>query len=261
MPPPAVQALLDSLGGSFPGHAMQRLRTPDGRYRYTHVSPGVRDTFGLDPAALLAAESVTHDWIPEPDRGRFLAALERSAAALSTLDQEVRVVRPDGQVRWVRSIGHPRRRADGSVLWDGVALDVTDRHEAQAAMEAALAAARVREISGSGLAAVALADLAAPLAALRAELSALGKRGAGARDAADVLEAAIARAAALLRPAGAALPLTPRLREVHALMQAGLSNRAIAKRLQLAEGTVKLHVSAVLRRLGARNRTDAALRG
>jgi DNA-binding NarL/FixJ family response regulator len=31
--------------------------------------------------------------------------------------------------------------------------------------------------------------------------------------------------------------------------------------LGLAEGTVKLHVSALLRRLGARNRTEAALKG
>jgi DNA-binding CsgD family transcriptional regulator len=268
-PDPPISALLDRFAGHFPGHAMQRIRTPDGRYRYSYVSPGVGDTFGLDAAALLAAESVTHEWLPEPDRARFIAALEHSAATLSTFDQEVRVVRPGRAVRWVRSIGHPRRMPDGSVVWDGVALDVTDRHEAEAAMQAALEAARRREASGTGLAAVALADLARPLAGLRAALDTLGpKHGAVPRARLAELEAALARAVALLRAGDpslegseAAATLTPRQRDIRALLRDGLSNRAIARRLGLAEGTVKLHVSALLRRLGARNRTEAALKG
>ena len=262
---PPLHTVLDLFGGHFPGHAMQRIRTPDGRYRYTQVSPGVRETFGLDPDALLAAEYVTHDWIPEPDRARFLAALERSAATLETLDEEVRVTRPGGGARWVRSIGHPRRLPDGTTVWDGVALDVTDRQEARAALDAALEAARRREASAPGLAGVALRDLARPLALLRVEIVALGpKRGADARRRLDELEAAIANAAALLRmtasaPADAAL--TPRQAEIQRLLRDGLSNRDIAARLGIGEGTVKLHVSAILKRLGARNRTEAALRG
>ncbi|QYU67107.1 PAS domain-containing protein [Leptolyngbya sp. 15MV] len=142
--------LLDQLAGHFPGHAMQRVRLPDGRYRYTYLSPGVAETFGMDVAAMLAADSVAHDWLPEPDRARFVAALERSAETLATLDEEVRVRRPDGSTRWVRSIGHPRRQADGSVVWDGVALDVTDRYEARAALETALELARQREEGRKG---------------------------------------------------------------------------------------------------------------
>lgn len=261
--------MLDLFGGHFPGHTMQRVRTPDGRYRYTHVSPGVRETFGVDPDALLRAPSVNHEWLPEPDRARFVAALERSAATLETLDEEVRVVRPGGGTRWVRSIGHPRRMGDGSVVWDGVALDVTDRHEARAALDAALETARRRESSGAGLASVALRDLARPLALLRIEINALGpKRGAAARKRLGELEAAIASATALLRASGATkpepsadLPLTERQKEIHGLLRDGLSNRDIAARLGIEEGTVKLHVSALMRRLGARNRTEAALRG
>lgn len=63
--------------------------------------------------------------------------------------------------------------------------------------------------------------------------------------------------AALCGPADA--PLTPRQLEVLRLLGEGLSNKAIARRLSLSEGTVKLHVNAVLRGLNARNRTGAVI--
>jgi NarL family two-component system response regulator LiaR len=52
--------------------------------------------------------------------------------------------------------------------------------------------------------------------------------------------------------------LTTREREVLALVAGGLSNKEIAKRLTLSVGTVRLHVSNILGKLGAPNRTTAA---
>lgn len=52
--------------------------------------------------------------------------------------------------------------------------------------------------------------------------------------------------------------LTDREREVLALLARGLSNKEIAESLTLSVGTVRLHVSNILAKLGAPNRTTAA---
>jgi DNA-binding NarL/FixJ family response regulator len=53
--------------------------------------------------------------------------------------------------------------------------------------------------------------------------------------------------------------LTPRQRDVLAMLRQGKSNKEIARDLDLAEITVKLHVTAILRALSVENRTQAAI--
>ena len=62
------------------------------------------------------------------------------------------------------------------------------------------------------------------------------------------------------RPQPLVVPLSDRELDVLRLLADGHSNREIASALFLAEGTVKNHVTNVLAKLGARDRTQAALR-
>jgi len=55
-------------------------------------------------------------------------------------------------------------------------------------------------------------------------------------------------------------PLAPREVEILAAIGEGLSNPQIARRLDLAEGTVKNYVSRILQKTGTEDRTQAALR-
>ncbi len=63
----------------------------------------------------------------------------------------------------------------------------------------------------------------------------------------------------LMHPTTAAIePLSEREREVLVLLAQGRSNREIAEKLVITEGTVKNHVSSLLGKLQAANRTQAA---
>jgi DNA-binding NarL/FixJ family response regulator len=65
-------------------------------------------------------------------------------------------------------------------------------------------------------------------------------------------------------PAAPAAPslsdLTPRQLDVLRCLRRGEPNKVIARELGLTEGTVKIHIAAILRALHARNRTEAVVR-
>jgi len=56
-------------------------------------------------------------------------------------------------------------------------------------------------------------------------------------------------------------PLTARESEVLDLLSQGLSNKLIARKLNISEHTVKFHVSSIYTKLGAASRTDAVNKG
>ncbi len=56
-------------------------------------------------------------------------------------------------------------------------------------------------------------------------------------------------------------PLSQKEGEILECLQAGLSNKAIARELDMAEATVKVHVKAILRKINVENRTQAAVWG
>ncbi len=108
-------------------------------------------------------------------------------------------------------------------------------------------------------------------AALEAGATGYLLKDADAEDVVDAIRAAVAGevrldpvaaaalAAGLRAPRSVVQDLTPREREVIALVAQGRTNREIGRRLGVAERTARTHVSNILTKLGLASRTQAAL--
>jgi DNA-binding NarL/FixJ family response regulator len=89
--------------------------------------------------------------------------------------------------------------------------------------------------------------------------TALGRAYLDPSIAGRVMQQAVSRAPAPPPASLSVEPLTEREQQILALLAQGYSNPEIAQRLHLARGTVRNYVSTILQKLGASDRTEAAV--
>ena len=133
-----------ALAANIPGVVYQRMVTPDGEIRYTYISDGAKELFGVSPEKILSDPNALFDCHGERYRETFRENLLEASRDLKMWDVEASIVTKDGERKFTHAIARPHRNADGTVLWDGVILDATRIKEAE--LEAASIEARTREI-------------------------------------------------------------------------------------------------------------------
>jgi PAS domain S-box-containing protein len=126
---------LQFLSESFPdGVLYQYTVTPDGQRLLSYLGRGAERIFGERPPTIpIEVEWLTARIVPEDGPG-IDAAAERSRRDLTRFNHDVRIRAADGMERWVSFRTQPRELEDGTIVWDGVILDVTDRHHAEASV-------------------------------------------------------------------------------------------------------------------------------
>ncbi|MCC6918107.1 MAG: PAS domain-containing protein [Alphaproteobacteria bacterium] len=116
---------------NIPGMVFDRVQRPDGRVEYPFIAGQLVESLGIPPPGhpdrATAIGAMTH---PD-DRAEWLRRYEDSARDMSVVDGARRLMTPSG-IRWFRNIAVPRRMEDGSIVWEGIGLDVTTEREAEA---------------------------------------------------------------------------------------------------------------------------------
>src|SRR6516165_2478352 len=80
-----------------------------------------------------------------PPAGVELVEQIRHTKAHDTFDSTFRIVRPDGTVSWIQSVGQAHRDADGQLMWlTGLELDITERRRVEEAHQVRRAEERDR---------------------------------------------------------------------------------------------------------------------
>jgi PAS domain S-box-containing protein len=127
------ESRLRTLGDNLPDGALYRYcRDTEGKGWLEFVSAGIERLTGVPAAeAMRAVGAVDRTMVPE-DLERMRAATAESWERLTLFELEVRHTHQvTGELRWSLFRSMPSRRADGSTVWDGIQLDVTDRKRAE----------------------------------------------------------------------------------------------------------------------------------
>ena len=128
---------LASIAASIPGVVYQRVVRPDGDIRYTYISDGARDLFGVSPEEIVANPRALFD-CHGPEYGRtFRERLLAASRDLTMWDVEAEIISRNGERKWTHAIARPNREPDGSVVWNGVILDATRLKQANLELAAA----------------------------------------------------------------------------------------------------------------------------
>jgi PAS domain S-box-containing protein len=128
----ALEERLSMLAAMSPA-AMYTFRLgPDGAMSFPYASARVEEMFGVSATGLAASADPALALIHPEDQPRILASIQRSAAEGTAWVEELRFQHPSRGTLWVEGRARPTRQPDGSTLWYGTLLDVTDRHRLEA---------------------------------------------------------------------------------------------------------------------------------
>ena len=129
----ASEARYARLAANMPGVAFQNLQYDDDptHDEFPYISPGVQDLFGLTPEDVLRDSGTIWSAIYPDDIVELNDMIRRAVETGTHWNHDFRIVTTDGETKWVRGMASHERQPDGSIFWDGLLLDITERKRAE----------------------------------------------------------------------------------------------------------------------------------
>ncbi|MBD2440366.1 ATP-binding sensor histidine kinase [Nostoc sp. FACHB-110] len=131
----ASKVLLQKLANNIPGVIYQLHLTTDGTASIPYVSSGCYHLYGITAEELMYGKYSLRTLEHPDDVATIDQLMLESAQNLSTFEHEWRIITPKGQLKWIQAVSQPEAQTDGSIIWDGVVLDITERKQAEAAVQ------------------------------------------------------------------------------------------------------------------------------
>ncbi|HEX7650105.1 MAG TPA: response regulator, partial [Noviherbaspirillum sp.] len=124
----AAHRRLVDMTDRLPLAVMQYRVSEDGGGEYVFVGKSVRQILGVHAANILADKATRWRNVLEEDREAALAIISRGLELHLPIEYHQRV-RVDGRIRWVYTHTVPSRMPDGTWVWNGFWMDVTESRE------------------------------------------------------------------------------------------------------------------------------------
>ncbi len=122
---------LRALGDNLPNGFIYQYEIAQGQPGFRYVSASLERTLGLTPEQVTLDAGSLFALIPPDALAEYAVIEAQSAQRLSDASMLLPFDLPDGQRRWLLVRSRPRRTSGDTVVWDGVALDITDQHNAE----------------------------------------------------------------------------------------------------------------------------------
>ncbi|WP_051229302.1 PAS domain-containing sensor histidine kinase [Paludibacterium yongneupense] len=128
------QHMLD-IAENLPGFVYTFRSLPEGNFSFPYVSPRIREAFGLQPGELAKDMTSFAALVPQEYQALVLAKIEDATREMSSFSCTFLMNVPRRGERWISACSMPHQEADGSVLWYGVMIDVTEQWRLEQQLE------------------------------------------------------------------------------------------------------------------------------
>jgi PAS domain S-box-containing protein len=129
-----IQQQLATMAANIPGSVYRTVLHPDGTMSMPYISPGVREVTGIGAEEVMKRPELLTEIIHPDDKSSFDSSVAASRASLLPCDRQYRIVLRSGEVKWVQDSARFSQNENGDIIVDGVALDISDRKEAESAL-------------------------------------------------------------------------------------------------------------------------------
>lgn len=120
---------------SVPGTIFQYCQPPDDSLGYfTYLSPGCRELYEMEPEVALQHQERLWQMVHPEDLPKLQASVLLAQKTGLDWHYQYRLVLPGDRLKWLQATSRARRDRDGTVVWDGILLDVTKRQQAEATL-------------------------------------------------------------------------------------------------------------------------------
>ncbi|MEG4967126.1 EAL domain-containing protein [Microcoleus sp. B6-A1] len=129
-----IQQQLATMAANIPGSVYRTVLHPDGTISLPYISPGVREVTGFGAEEVISHPELLTEIIHPEDKSSCDSRVAASRATLLPCDRQYRIVLRSGEVKWVQDSAKFSKNEHGDVIIDGVALDISDRKQAESAL-------------------------------------------------------------------------------------------------------------------------------
>ena len=127
----ASKARFEKLVTNIPGAVYQFKLHKDGSFSFPYISSDCKEILEYTSGQMMKNARLISSLIYPGDKSSFEQAVNQSVKTLQPKYWEGRIITPSGKTRWIQTASKPEKQADGSIVWDGLMTDISDRKQAE----------------------------------------------------------------------------------------------------------------------------------